>query len=209
MESNTLGLSTGDMAIVRAESVTPSQTLAYDVAKPAAKQLWLYEKRMQLLDQTAKAALAGKLTPAQEKIVKSAALSPALILLRNGQVVANTKEAAGRLGQFISIMQKTNGLPMQTADQLFEGEPQKVALAHIPYLDEKLGRPMLAIVMGQVKQVLPLDMSQLSANKEAYAQAVKQAFSSDLLAFYTVALHAKYKTKLNPAITAPAQEESD
>ena len=211
LESNTLELHNGNMAIVRVEAVTPPSTLAFEQAKPGVTQLWQFEKRINVISDTAKAAQEGKLTEAQSHLMKQNLLPEPLIVHRDGHMGFSKSAVSGALNsaQLDNILKGGKALPAAAIDAVFKATPGEKIVAHIPYMDEERGRPALAVLMGTVKEALPVDLSDFEKNKEAYTNALAQAFASDVQAFYTLALHAGFKTKINPALGTPtaAREE--
>ncbi len=199
LESNTLELSNGNMAIVRVENVMPTTALAYEIAKPAVTQLWQYEKRIEFMSNTAKASLEGKLNDDQAQVLAHNLLPAPLTLSRDGTI-------SGATGKLSSILKSGHTLPAQSVDKIFNAASGEKTVSHLPYMDEKLNRPSLAVLIGTVKEALPTDVSAFEKSKAAYTDSVTQAFASDVLAFYTLALHADFKTKINPALGAPAPQ---
>jgi hypothetical protein len=200
MESHTIELPNEDMAIVRVDKVMPSHVVPFEEAKVIAKEFYIRELKNKAL-----AALANKLMldPSQlsheeQKIVRHASLAHSLKLGRTGQINLDPKSAPkGSVeNKLANILSSSGGITKSALDRVFDASIGQSVELQIPYFDAEHAMALQSYLVGKVTKVIEAPKEGLAKNREQYHRMMTQAYTADIMTFYTEALLKKFPSKI-------------
>ncbi|MBN9565574.1 MAG: peptidyl-prolyl cis-trans isomerase, partial [Alphaproteobacteria bacterium] len=200
MDSHTIELPNEDMAIVRVDKVTPAHVVAFEEAQTSAKDFYIRELKNKALASLAEKLLSDnpQLSAEEEKAVKQASLAHSLKLGRTGQINLDAKSAPKGTVEhkLASILSASGGITKVALDKVFDANQGQTVELRIPYFDADVNMPLQSYLVGKVTRLIEANKAELAKNREQYHQMMTQAYTADVMTFYTQALLNKFPSKI-------------
>jgi peptidyl-prolyl cis-trans isomerase D len=200
MESHTIELPNEDMVIVRVDKVIPSHVIAFEDAKAIAKEFFVRELKNKALGNLAEKLMSDnpQLSAEEQKAVRQASLAHSFKLGRTGQINLDAKSAPKGTVEhkLANILNSSGGITRAALDKVFDANVGQSVELQIPYFDSEHNMAFQSYLVGKVTKLIEAKKEAFAKNREQYHQMMTQAYTADIMTFYTQALLKKFPSKI-------------